>query len=82
MDKLIHGISFVILGLLSVPSLGPGQQRFILILIVWSVYGMTIEIFQLFIPGHSFEILDLSADIVRTIVGYFSFIQLNNIKAR
>lgn len=79
-DKLVHGTSFAILGMLSVSSLGESQQRFILILIIWSVYAMMVEIFQFYIPGRSFEILDILADVIGAIVGYFAFIQFNNIK--
>jgi len=80
MDKLIHVISFGLLGLLSGASSKPRPRLLAIVFIIWSGYGLAIEIIQSFIPGRSFEALDLVADMVGTILGYLIFSQLRGIK--
>ena len=70
----VHVAAYAGLGALSARATGKGLRdvswRAVLAAVVLSsLYGVSDEYHQLFVPGRSFDILDMVADIIGSIVG-------------
>jgi VanZ family protein len=73
-DKLVHVCLYVVLGFLWARALG---CRFILVVVICAVFGLSDETHQLFVPNREFSLLDLSADIVGAFLGVLCLLLLN-----
>jgi len=77
-DKIIHFFEFGILGFLL--SLGffvfntSLRNKFVLVFFTASILAVLDEVHQLFVPLRIMEVLDLAADLVGIIVGFFVFV--------
>ncbi len=70
-DKVIHGCEYAVLGLLvsrALAMLG-APARFALAVAIASLYGVSDELHQYFVPGRSSEVLDAVADACGSLVG-------------
>lgn len=70
----VHVAAYAGLGALSARATGKGLRdvswRAVLAaIVISSLYGVSDEYHQLFVPGRSFDILDMVADIIGSIVG-------------
>jgi VanZ family protein len=70
----VHIAAYAGLGALSARAAGKGLRdvswRAVLAaVVISSLYGVSDEYHQLFVPGRSFDILDIVADIIGSIVG-------------
>ena len=62
-DKLKHFIAYALLGALIWRALrGGGWRRVGATVLIGTLYGLTDEIHQIYVPGRSFEFLDIAAD--------------------
>ena len=61
-DKLLHAAGFFAIAFLS--HLAHPNQRSIWLIIGLSLFGMTIEIIQAYLPYRTFSIWDLGADVL------------------
>lgn len=69
LDKLVHATVYGVLAALLLRSLRPGEQGYSKQQMVWAVvlaslYGITDEVHQYFVPGRSSDVLDWCADTV------------------
>ena len=79
-DKFLHLFFYAVLTLLLIQGLGK-QTEFIKLrlfnyryaIIIAISYGIIIELLQLLIPGRSFDLLDILANGIGTLVGMFFF---------
>ena len=75
-DKVLHFVIFAITALLIHLSF----ER----LSIWSllafgtIYGLILEVIQIYIPGRSFELMDLLSDIGGTLIGSLAFTYFNS----
>ena len=74
-DKCVHLLAYVLWALLFIRPLNlkfqnfSRRKRFILASIAGSLYGMSDEFHQSFVPGRSAEILDFCADALGSLIG-------------
>ena len=71
-DKLFHGGAYGLLGLLLAGALFQPAQPLRTLLLVWllgSLYGLSDEFHQSFIPGRDADLLDVLADSVGALLG-------------
>lgn len=64
-DKIEHAVAYGVLGFLTWRALNIAAQKWQQIIItigIAAIYGLSDEIHQLFVPGRSFDLLDLAAD--------------------
>lgn len=72
LDKLIHLSIFAFLGFTILMSFK--RLKVIYLLIVILIYGLATEILQeVMHMGRSFELLDLLADIIGSLLGFFAY---------
>ena len=79
-DKVAHVVVFGILGLLVANALTTGglrTRRFWWTFVLCSLYAVTDEIHQAFIPGRGPAVLDIFIDMVGTTAGYACFLLLS-----
>jgi hypothetical protein len=69
-DKLAHFIAYGGMGFLAYISVASVNKRVYLFLLVISL-GVVLEFFQLYIPGRSASFVDIMANTLGVIVGYF-----------
>lgn len=87
-DKILHGIEYAILGLLltrPIFILRPGLSPSALILITVSIatiYGVSDEIHQAFVPGRMPNFWDVMADFFGSYIGTFSYLRIFGSLAR
>ena len=64
MDKLEHAVEYFILALLLLRALKHSlvKRPFLMSIIIASLYGITDEIHQLFVPGRFFAVSDMLAN--------------------
>jgi VanZ family protein len=83
-DKLLHSIEYLILSLLVSISLRFSdtfgrRTAFWITIIGSSLYGISDEVHQIFVPLREFDILDIACDTSGSIIGaYIMFRTLNN----
>jgi VanZ family protein len=70
-DKIAHVIEYMILGILLKNALNKYQYKYILAICIGSVYGITNEIHQLYVPGRECDIMDMVCNIIGCIIGQF-----------
>jgi len=58
----------VFLGLLSRGNI-PIRNAILLAILISSIYGISDEIHQIFVPGRTFDILDITADLSGSVIG-------------
>ncbi|MCE5200141.1 MAG: VanZ family protein [Armatimonadota bacterium] len=77
-DKIEHAITYAILGVLIWRALGKRSKRRLVVLtiLMGTVYGLSDEVHQLFVPGRSFDLLDLTADALGSAVSAIILITL------
>lgn len=63
---LVHLVEYSILGMLWYRVL---KKKFIVVLIIGMLYGISDEIHQLFVPFREFSVLDMIADAAGVIIG-------------
>ena len=66
-DKIEHGIAYSVLGASIWRALSrknPGWWQVLATVIISAAYGFTDESHQLYVPGRTFDMLDLTADAV------------------
>lgn len=71
-DKLGHALIYAVLGALLWPAYSNVRQRakrIVRVLAAAAAYGLVDEIHQLFVPGRSFDLVDLAADAVGAGIG-------------
>jgi len=72
-DKLVHGVIYLILGVLTYRAFSPTERRFNytlpLSIILCTAFGFTDELHQTFIPGRDMSMYDLLADSIGAIIG-------------
>lgn len=71
-DKIKHFMGYAVLGALLWRALGDGVakwRRFWLSVGIATLYGLTDEIHQIYVPGRSFDPLDLLADALGAAAG-------------
>jgi VanZ family protein len=73
LDKVAHFTAYLVLGLLTARALGARSQRprtaALLGLLLASLYGVSDEWHQHFVPGRSVDALDLLADVLGACAG-------------
>ncbi|GEM_PF-77841 len=79
-DKLIHLFEYLVLSALLFAALAYGGKRgdlksyLLLSFLIASIYGVSDEVHQLFVPGRFFEPLDIFTDSVGSLIGsYWAF---------
>lgn len=74
-DKVMHFGAYLILGSLLAHAIFPGsrKRRFALAFGIASLYGISDEIHQMFVPGRDASVLDWLADAAGAWVGAFFF---------
>ncbi len=76
-DKSSHSLAYTVLGVLIVRALAGGlparisARTALLGLVLTTLYGVTDEFHQAFVPGRSAELYDLYADAIGAAVGAF-----------
>jgi len=71
-DKIVHLTSFMVLEILSLKYFFSSHLKSAFIVIAITIlYGVFIEIIQIYVPGRSFEWWDIVADFAGIILGYF-----------
>ena len=83
LDKVAHVVVFGILGLLVANALTTGglrTRRFWWTFVVCSLYAVTDETHQAFVPGRGPAVLDIFIDMAGTSAGYASFVLLSGSK--
>ena len=79
MDKMLHFVAYGLMGILffrAYQTLAIKQNRRMLIflsILSASVYGISDEIHQFFVPGRSADLFDVIADILGAICGAFFY---------
>jgi len=77
-DKFMHVLAYIPMGFLlmyamrETPELFPSKQAFLAALL-GTLYGISDEIHQLYVPGRHFELLDIAADSAGVILGIIIF---------
>lgn len=64
-DKIKHAFFYGILGWLAWRAIDrkmPKWRQLVITIVIAAIYGLTDEYHQLFVPGRTFDLLDLSAD--------------------
>jgi VanZ family protein len=73
----VHVGAYVILGLLTSRALAQGRLRNVTFnvlvgaIVISSLYGVSDEYHQRFVPGREFDVLDMVADAVGSVIGAF-----------
>ena len=81
-DKCMHGIEYAILGLLLARSIFSSKPRFsngfliILTVTLATLYGMSDEIHQAFVPGRSASLWDVLADGSGSLIGALFYLKI------
>lgn len=75
---LLHMIKYAFLGLLLSIALGLRTKSAFFAMILASVYGVTDEIHQFFVPGRVASIVDIAADSLGAMFGSFSALTLKD----
>jgi len=70
-DKLAHFLAYGGMGFLAYMSVDSVKKRFYLFLLIISL-GVVLEFFQFFIPGRSASFLDVIANTIGVVSGYFA----------
>jgi len=86
-DKLLHAIEYSILSLLLFNALRYNgkigiRTVFWTTAIVSSVYGLSDEVHQLFVPLREFDVIDIICDMSGSILGAYAMFRLSNNKRR
>jgi VanZ family protein len=74
-DKTMHFLAYASLGLFFIRGLRSGEKKAAAYkLVVFSVffgliYGLSDEVHQLFVPGRSFDLMDVAFDCLGTLAG-------------
>jgi VanZ family protein len=72
-DKLVHFGVYAILAILFAFSISKQRsnslQRYVLIIVICGIFGCLIEIFQPILTNRYFEIYDIVANLIGTIIG-------------
>lgn len=78
-DKIVHFAEYAVLGfLISLTLKFTGVRRYILLgVMIATLYGISDEIHQSFVPMRDASIYDVVADSIGSFVGAYSFKQLN-----
>jgi VanZ family protein len=76
-DKVMHFGAYFILASLLAHAIYPGshKRRFALALLIASLYGVSDEIHQIFVPGRDASIFDWLADSIGAWVGAFLYLK-------
>jgi VanZ family protein len=76
-DKLMHGAAYFILACLLSHSISNGglKRRFLLAFLIASLYGISDEFHQHFVPGRDVSVWDWLADSVGAWVGAFLYLR-------
>ncbi|MEN6612076.1 MAG: VanZ family protein [Armatimonadota bacterium] len=64
-DKIEHALTYGVLGFLTWRALNitaPKWQQIVITIGISAAYGLTDEVHQLYVPGRTFDLLDLAAD--------------------
>ena len=83
-DKVLHGIEYAILGLLLARSIFSSKPRFsnrsliVLIVTLATLYGISDEIHQAFVPGRTASFWDVLADGSGSLIGAFFYLRICN----
>ena len=76
-DKLLHISIFALLGF--VFRIGFPRMRFFIFFLIMFIYGLGTEILQREMHlGRSMELLDLFADLLGVLMGYFTYQKIKN----
>jgi VanZ family protein len=84
-DKWEHMIEYAILGFLISYSVSSRKKTILSILagiIIGTIYGLSDEFHQLFVPNRHFDLLDLSADSFGTMIGALLFLLFDRLRKR
>lgn len=76
LSVLAHFLEYAILGLLLSAAFGIGKKNILLVILAASLYGVSDELHQLFVPGRVASIYDVATDMVGSAVGSFSALSL------
>ena len=80
--KNAHFIMYFVLGILVYSAIGgevSGVKRFIVSLLICSLYAVSDEVHQFFVPGRGPAVFDVFIDSSGTCVGIFTYIIMSNI---
>jgi VanZ family protein len=82
-DKLIHTIEYSILSVLLFRSLTVSttiqtESVFWIAVSVSSLYGLSDEVHQIFVPLRQFDVLDIASDASGSILGSYLMLRLSN----
>jgi VanZ family protein len=69
---LAHFMEYAVLGLLIAVSLGVRKDRIILVILLSSLYGVSDELHQFFVPGRVASIHDVATDFLGSAAGALS----------
>ena len=80
-DKIYHIIEYAILGYLILRVMEQGMRMYggwmiVLCILVGSIYGLSDEIHQLFVPGRYFSWWDMTANIAGTALGSWIYLKI------
>jgi len=67
---ILHFFEYSILGFLAYPVLGSRYPAFYSVLFA-SLYGVSDEVHQLFVPGREFDVLDIFYDFIGSLFGVY-----------
>lgn len=81
-DKLLHLTEYGILGWLLRKALSFSSLKYpgILVVLIGTLYGLSDEIHQIFVPGRDMSIFDLTFDALGTVLAQALFIRSTNFK--
>lgn len=76
-DKLIHACAYAVMGFLAANAFseGPHKRRFWLAFMLASLYGISDEVHQMFVPGREASGWDWLADAVGAWIGAYLFLK-------
>ena len=78
-DKILHFLAYLLFGLTLYFSIRGYKSdislihQFILLLSIGSIYALSDEIHQYFVPGRTCDLLDLASDVLGIIVSFFIY---------
>lgn len=76
LSVLAHFLEYAILGLLLSASFGVRKEKILVVIILASLYGVSDELHQFFVPGRVASIQDVATDMVGSAAGALSALLL------
>ena len=77
--KLAHFTEYLILGIFVYNAVNSYNKKVYIAIIICIIYAISDEVHQLFVPGRSCQILDITIDSIGSIIGIFMLFYIKKI---